>query len=83
MYYIMIVSPTEIIGVKTQIIDSIISHQTSTIILSVSQNANKEAPAKPLNIIWVLDIGSAKIVTFIMISALDMRAHPSERKPSD
>lgn len=81
--YIRIVNPTAMIGEKIQIKNSMVSHQTFTISLSVFQNANREAPAKPLNIIWVLDMGSAKMVTFIMIRVLDIRAQPSERKPSD
>ena len=71
------------IGEKIHIKSSVKSHQTWTIVLSEDQNANREAPAKPLNIMWVLDIGSAKIVTFIMIRVLDISAQPSERKPSD
>ena len=79
----MIVNPTAMIGENIQINNSMTSHQTSTIFLFEFQNANIVEPARPLNIMWVLDIGSAKIVTFIMISALDIRAEPSERKPSD
>ena len=33
------------------------------------QNAYRDDPASPLNIIWVEDIGNANIVTFIMIKA--------------
>jgi len=81
--YIKMVHPTAMIGEKIHINDSMISHSTFTIWSSVYQNANREAPARPLNMIWVLDIGSAKMVTFIMIRALDIRAQPSERKPWD
>ena len=47
------------------------------------QNAAIVAPASPLNIICVLDIGSAKIVTFIMMSALDINAQPRDKNPVD
>jgi hypothetical protein len=72
--YIPMVRPTEIRGVRIQIIYSIIN-QGMSIMLSLPpgfskfQNAYSEAKARPLNMMWVEDIGKANIVTFIMIKA--------------
>ena len=72
--YIPMVRPTEIRGVRIQIIYSIIN-QGMSIMLSLPpgfskfQNAYSEAKARPLNMMWVEDIGSANIVTFIIIKA--------------
>ena len=68
------VRPTEIKGVSIQISYSI-SNQGMSTMLSLStdsskfQKAYREAPARPLNMMWVEDIGKANIVTFIMIKA--------------
>jgi methenyltetrahydromethanopterin cyclohydrolase len=68
------VRPTEIKGVSIQINYSISNQGISTMLFLVTdsskvQNAYREAPASPLNMIWVEDIGKANIVTFIMIKA--------------
>ncbi len=68
------VRPTEITGVSIQINCSI-TNQGMSIMLSLApvfskfQKAYREAPASPLNMMWVEDIGNANIVTFIMIKA--------------
>ena len=70
-------------GENIQINISMTSHLILTIGSFIFQNAANVAPVRPLNIICVLDMGSANMVTFIMISALDMSAQPRERKPVD
>lgn len=48
----------------------------------LSENATSMTPARPLNIICVLDIGRANIVTLIIMSAEDISAEPKAIKPS-
>ena len=69
-------------GLSIHISDSNISQLVVINLVSLLANATSMTPASPLNMMWVLDIGKAKIVTLIMIRAEVIKAEPKAIKPS-